>query len=476
VNGQAYTWDDNGNLLDDGANTYAYDSANRLISVNNTQSSTLSTYGYIGLGDRVAQTVNGVTTNYALDLNAGLTQVLSDGANTYLYGNGRIGELQPGGFAYHLGDALGSVRQLTDADGVVRMARSYEPYGSVMGSVGAGSSVFGYASEQVDSYTELLFLRARMYRPETGSFQSKDLWRDYNRPQTLNGWNYVMGDPVNHVDPSGLRGLRPWNDYQKQIESSRGVKIDAATIRSREISLIILNFEGNPYPGSVASQLGEPVTHPNEVQCYNAALAVDIGWPAGQKLQEFPRRNYDQFDWLISGWVDYWAWRAKRAGQAVLDLHPNMVKALAWNESKLNARTSDGGTLLNLNSGALKAIVRGEPLNPFSGQPLQGTDKQKALQTYGLTWGWIDYSNKYDVAQEVGATVRWLYASYHTQQKGRTDSSAVWTDVFQAYGPKSSSDQYIACYGEMTWEIYETGRRHKGCDSERLWYIWGTNP
>ena len=153
-----------------------------------------------------------------------------------------------------------------------------------------------------------------------------------------------------------------------------------------------------------------------------------------------------------------------------------MVKALAWNESKLNARTSDGGTLLNLNSGALRAIVRGEPLNPFSGQPLQGADKQKTLQTYGLTWGWIDYSNKYDVAQEAGATIRWLYASYQTQQKGRTDSSAIWTDVFQAYGPKSSSEQYIACYGEMTREIYETGRRHKGCDSERQWYIWGTNP
>ena len=28
-----YSWDANGNLLDDGVNTYAYDSANRLVSV-----------------------------------------------------------------------------------------------------------------------------------------------------------------------------------------------------------------------------------------------------------------------------------------------------------------------------------------------------------------------------------------------------------------------------------------------------------
>jgi YD repeat-containing protein len=33
VNGVAYTWDDNGNLLSDGVNTYTYDDANRLTSV-----------------------------------------------------------------------------------------------------------------------------------------------------------------------------------------------------------------------------------------------------------------------------------------------------------------------------------------------------------------------------------------------------------------------------------------------------------
>jgi hypothetical protein len=90
------------------------------------------TYTYNGLGDRLLQTVDSVTTNYILDLNAGLTQVLDDGTNSYLYGNGRIGELQPSGFAFHLGDALGSVRQLSDAIGDVTLAKSYEPFGSLL--------------------------------------------------------------------------------------------------------------------------------------------------------------------------------------------------------------------------------------------------------------------------------------------------------------------------------------------------------
>lgn len=89
-----------------------------------------------------ARALNSATTNYRLDtstsfsagLNAGLTQVLSDGSNAYLYGNGRIGELQPSEFAYHLGDALGSVRQLTDSSGGVTLARNFEPYGDVQPS------------------------------------------------------------------------------------------------------------------------------------------------------------------------------------------------------------------------------------------------------------------------------------------------------------------------------------------------------
>jgi hypothetical protein len=43
-----------------------------------------------------------------------------------------------------------------------------------------------------------------MYSPVTGRFTSKDSWLgDYNRPLSLNYWNYVEGNPVNYVDPTG---------------------------------------------------------------------------------------------------------------------------------------------------------------------------------------------------------------------------------------------------------------------------------
>ncbi len=160
-----------------------------------------------GLGDRHQQ--NGV--NYTLDLNAGLTQVLSDGANTYLYGNGRIA--QAGSTTeYFLGDALGSVRQLADTTGSVTLTQSYSPYGEMISSVGTGASVYQFTGESRDD-NGLTYLRARYMNSSTGRFISRDTWNgDYNRPLSLNRWNYVEGNPVNLTDPSGQK-VCPYGTY-----------------------------------------------------------------------------------------------------------------------------------------------------------------------------------------------------------------------------------------------------------------------
>jgi len=94
-------------------------------------------------GGRLQPTADGMVTSSTLDLAAGLIQVLDDGTNVYLYGAGRIGEEGPAGWAYHLPDALGSVRQLADGNGAVVLAQSYKPYGEVSSSEGAGGSAYG---------------------------------------------------------------------------------------------------------------------------------------------------------------------------------------------------------------------------------------------------------------------------------------------------------------------------------------------
>jgi YD repeat-containing protein len=151
--GVDYTWDANGNLLSDGVNTYTYDVANRLTAVNGQ--SAAASYAYNGLGDRLQQTVDGQTTTYTLDLNAGLTQVLSDGTNTYLYGLDLVAQQNGADTEYFLGDALGSVRQLTNSIGDVTLTRSYDPFGGTILNVGSVQTAFGYVGQWEDGYIKL---------------------------------------------------------------------------------------------------------------------------------------------------------------------------------------------------------------------------------------------------------------------------------------------------------------------------------
>lgn len=114
-----YTWDNNGNLVDTGKATYRYDRANRLISA--TVEGVTSLYAYNGDGVRLRQVVAGVPTTYTQDLVAPLPVVLQaqTGANTtqYLYTLGTRPLAQNGGaWEYLLADALGSVRQIVDAN------------------------------------------------------------------------------------------------------------------------------------------------------------------------------------------------------------------------------------------------------------------------------------------------------------------------------------------------------------------------
>jgi RHS repeat-associated protein len=158
---------------------------------------------YNGLGDRVQQTVNSVTITYVLDLNTGLTQVLSDGTESYLYGAGGIGE-EGTTWDYHLGDSLGSVRQLTNGSGAVSLAQTYEPYGKVLSNLGDAVTSYGFTGEMRDP-SGLIFLRARYLNPSVGRFVTRDTWGGiYRDPLSLNRWMYSSGNPVTYVDPSGM--------------------------------------------------------------------------------------------------------------------------------------------------------------------------------------------------------------------------------------------------------------------------------
>ena len=68
---------------------------------------------------------------------------------------------------------------------------------------------YGYAGEEYDEETGLIYLRNRYYDPETGRFISPDsVLGILGDPQTLNAYVYVRNNPVNYIDPSGFYAVK----------------------------------------------------------------------------------------------------------------------------------------------------------------------------------------------------------------------------------------------------------------------------
>jgi RHS repeat-associated protein len=214
------TYDANGNTTTSGGKTFTFDSENHMTSM--TGNGKVVTMVYDAFGNRVAKTVNGVTTQYLVedDVNpTGLPQVVEETVNgavtrSYTYGLERISEAQPiqGAWtpSFYEYDGAGSVRQLTNAAISVTDTYEYDAFGNTVNKTGATPNNYLYRGEQYDPDLGLYYLRARYYNPQTGRFLSRDPEDGKaTNPATLHKYLYAGGDPVNRVDRSG----RDYIDY-----------------------------------------------------------------------------------------------------------------------------------------------------------------------------------------------------------------------------------------------------------------------
>jgi len=195
----AYTWDDAGHLLSDGARAYAWDAAGRLTQV--VSGTHTTAYVYNGDGVRVRQTVNGATTSYVQDVAAPLPVVLTEqtaGQTTrYLYGLDLEAREQAAWCYYH-SDGLGSVRHVTALEGWAvahGYSRDYWAFGAVRATSGALDEYL-FTGEQWDAAAGLYSrrVRARYYEPAVGRFLSEDPSCEQQGPGSLKGtWAFAVG-------------------------------------------------------------------------------------------------------------------------------------------------------------------------------------------------------------------------------------------------------------------------------------------
>jgi RHS repeat-associated protein len=126
--------------------------------------------------------------------------------------------------AYYYGhDPLGSVTDVSGADGTAHWAYDYEPYGASLLdnalTTTAPSNPMQYTGQYRDSAEGLYHLRARQYQPGVGRFLSQDPIagsQDALPGQSL--YAYANNNPTRYTDPTGLLG---WDDLKAAWAGTR---------------------------------------------------------------------------------------------------------------------------------------------------------------------------------------------------------------------------------------------------------------
>jgi RHS repeat-associated protein len=223
--GQAFSYDANGNLLSDGARSYAWDAENRLIRITYPgQPGKQTAFAYDGLSRRttIASTPAGGSTASTSYLWCGShicqARNSSNAVTREYYTEGEYVPGSPVQPYYYGPDQIGTVRRVF-ASASSAPAYYYDPYGVPLQAT-APLTDFGYADMFYNTDSGLYLTKYRAYDPATGRWLSRDPIGAYRVPrvggQGLRLWpsilqmanaqylyQYVWNNPVSYFDPNG---------------------------------------------------------------------------------------------------------------------------------------------------------------------------------------------------------------------------------------------------------------------------------
>jgi RHS repeat-associated protein len=272
----ADTYDNDGNTINSSGTANTYDFENHMVQHG------AATIVYDGDGNRVAETVAGVTTNYLVDpLNpTGYAQVVDElqgGAVTrsYSYGLERINENQvlnsvwtPSFYGY---DGHGSVRQLTNSSGAVTDTYDYDAFGNLINSTGSTPNNYLFAGEAYDSALGLYYNRARYLNTTTGRFWSMDTYEGQPQdPLSLHKYIYADDSPTNNLDPSG---------NEVDVIGSFSVAATLDSMPSLNFQVIVATVKQSLPYNVVVVTLPTGSTYEPKSKVKNSDQAAIAGWP-----------------------------------------------------------------------------------------------------------------------------------------------------------------------------------------------------
>ena len=138
-------------------------------------------------------------------------------------GEQRIGGGDAGNY-YYTRDHLGSVREVTNATGVLKAQYDYDAWGNQVVVSGNMSFDFGYTGHYRHAASNLYLAPFRAYDPTMGRWLSRDPMgeRHHDGP---NLYRYSQNDPTNSTDPLGLFTIFDlpnfWKYLTKDFDLSR---------------------------------------------------------------------------------------------------------------------------------------------------------------------------------------------------------------------------------------------------------------
>jgi RHS repeat-associated protein len=209
--GEAIGYDESGNRISDidGARTYVYNAAGRLVEVK-TGASTLATYAYNALGQRVQKDDQVQETEFVYDLEGNLIGEYDDGTpiREYVYLNGVPVLRIEGATKFYLHpDHLGTPRSATDSAKDIVWTWGGEAFGSNLPDEDPDNDAtdttvnLRFPGQYFDAETGHHYNYFRDYEPLMGRYVQSD-------PSGLNGgmntYAYAQQDPVGAFDPRGL--------------------------------------------------------------------------------------------------------------------------------------------------------------------------------------------------------------------------------------------------------------------------------
>jgi RHS repeat-associated protein len=127
--------------------------------------------------------------------------------NEYVFFNGqRIARVDASNNVdYYFADHLGTARVVTNSTGTILDDSDFYPFGGERPVSSSSGNTYKFTGYERDSETGLDYAGARHYASTLGRFMSPDpLSGSPGNPQSWNRYSYVLNNPLNATDPSGL--------------------------------------------------------------------------------------------------------------------------------------------------------------------------------------------------------------------------------------------------------------------------------